>query len=92
MQDKSEPLPKITLVGTKCHMYRVVSRERAEKLAENLEVPYIEASAELGLNVEEAFENVIEQILETLRRKSISVTLTNTETVPEEKWKCGCSC
>ncbi|XP_064612699.1 ras-related protein Rab-8B-like isoform X2 [Liolophura sinensis] len=42
LQDKSEPLPKIILVGTKCHMYRVVSRDRAEKLAENLEVPYME--------------------------------------------------
>lgn len=58
------------LVGQKsdrdAHGERVVSREEAEKLAGQLGMPYVEASAKTGENVRESFELLTRRIYQGL--------------------------
>lgn len=55
------------LVGQKSDQQaRVVSREEAEKLAGQLGVPYVEASAKTGQNVKQSFELLARQIYQGL--------------------------
>ncbi|XP_023118212.1 ras-related protein Rab-42b [Amphiprion ocellaris] len=58
------------LVGQKsdrdAHKERVVSREEAEKLAGQLGMPYVEASAKSGQNVRESFELLTRRIYQGL--------------------------
>ncbi|KAF7226872.1 ras-related protein Rab-42b [Nothobranchius furzeri] len=58
------------LVGQKidqhAHGKRAVSREEAEKLAGQLGMPYVEASAKTGQNVREAFELLTRRIYQGL--------------------------
>ena len=61
-------IPRV-LVGNKIDLeeWRLVPRDLAEKFAkEKGFVKYIETSARLGLNVNEAFEALLEQILEEM--------------------------
>ena len=50
----------IVLVGNKFDSEnRVVSKEEAEKLAKEYNLPYFESSAKLGINIKEAFSKVV---------------------------------
>ncbi|XP_028326771.1 ras-related protein Rab-42b [Gouania willdenowi] len=59
-----------TLVGQKCdreaHKERAVSRAEAEKLAAQLGMPYVEASAKTGHNARECFELLTRRIYQGL--------------------------
>ena len=54
------------LVGNKCDMEseRVVSRERAELLASEQEIPLLETSAKTNVNIDKTFEMLARLILE----------------------------
>uniref|UniRef100_A0A3P9LEY1 Si:dkey-34d22.5 n=1 Tax=Oryzias latipes TaxID=8090 RepID=A0A3P9LEY1_ORYLA len=54
------------LVGQKSDRERVVSREEAEKLAGQLGLPYVEASAKTGHNVRECFELLTRRVYQGL--------------------------
>ncbi|XP_068179219.1 ras-related protein Rab-42b isoform X2 [Antennarius striatus] len=58
------------LVGQKCDLdaegERVVSQEDAEKLAEQLGVPYVEVSAKTGENVKDIFEQLTQTVYQGL--------------------------
>ncbi|XP_037310068.2 ras-related protein Rab-42b [Pungitius pungitius] len=56
---------------------RAVSREEAEKLAGQLGVPYVEASAKTGHNVKDAFELLARRIYQGLRSGEVE---------PQEGW------
>ncbi|XP_063397310.1 uncharacterized protein LOC134681591 [Mytilus trossulus] len=60
----------IILVGTKCHdnEKREVTREKAEALAEHLDIMYIEISSEKEINISEVFEKLTAKIIETFRK------------------------
>ncbi|CAL8359223.1 unnamed protein product [Arctogadus glacialis] len=61
-----------TLLGHKSdcdaddHSERVISREEAEKLASRMGMPYVEASAKTGNNVQEAFDVLSRRIYDGL--------------------------
>lgn len=72
------------LVGMKCdYDDRVVSREEAELLAEELNMPYLEASAKTGHNVKEVFQMLVRQIYTAKQTEKAMV---------EQKDKSGASC
>ena len=54
------------LVGNKCDMEseRVISRERAELLASEQEIPFLETSAKTNLNIDKIFETITRLIIE----------------------------
>ncbi|KAL6109779.1 uncharacterized protein ACO6RY_12836 [Pungitius sinensis] len=56
---------------------RAVSREEAEKLAGQLGVPYVEASAKTGHNVKDAFELLARRVYQGLRSGEVE---------PQEGW------
>ncbi|XP_020796182.1 ras-related protein Rab-39A-like [Boleophthalmus pectinirostris] len=63
----------LILVGQKCdeEELRGVSREEAERLAEELDMPYVETSAKTGQNVSEVFENLIQRIYQKLHSHDV---------------------
>ncbi|XP_064613005.1 ras-related protein Rab-8A-like [Liolophura sinensis] len=87
-------MPKIILVGTKCHLPREVSPGRAEKLAEHLNVPYMEVSPELDVNVTSVFESLVELVTKDLdeqRRNLLMLHKSLMSQSPEKKvLSCGC--
>lgn len=66
------------LVGTKCDLIirKAVDSISGQKLADKLEIPFIETSAKSNTNVKTAFEQLVLQILS--QKKSV-VTETNSE-------------
>ena len=64
----------IVLVGNKTDLIeeRKVAPEEAEALAREHEIPYVEASAKTGANVELAFEKVARKVLEGIKYGKIN--------------------
>jgi GTPase SAR1 family protein len=58
---------KLMIVGTKADLVeeRVVSRERAEKYAQNLNIPYCETSSKGHVNVMEAFMTIVSKLVDS---------------------------
>ncbi|CAF4864387.1 unnamed protein product [Rotaria sp. Silwood1] len=78
----------VLLVGNKCDLTydRLVGHETAKKLADSLNIPYIETSAKNSTNVEQAFQTLtsgIISILAPIKAKS-SATNDQAETKPIE--------
>ncbi|CAF3850162.1 unnamed protein product [Rotaria sp. Silwood1] len=78
----------VLLVGNKCDLTydRLVGHETAKKLADSLNIPYIETSAKNSTNVEQAFQTLtsgIISILAPIEAKS-SATNDQAETKPIE--------
>lgn len=93
----SQPEISTVLVGTKCHVpddQREVSTERAQKYAESLGLPYMEVSAEHGINVTEVFEKLADMIIESLSKNPTVTNVKQPRVVlqPEKKKKKTCSC
>ena len=93
----SQPEISTILVGTKCHVpdeQREVSTERAQKYAESLGLPYMEVSAEHGINVTEVFEKLADLIIESLSKNPTVTNVKPPRVVlqPEKKKKKMCSC
>ena len=65
IREEANPNVKIYLVGNKIDLpkeKRVVNIEDGEKIAEEFEIKFKEASAKSGTNVNEIFEELVEQI------------------------------
>lgn len=94
----SQPEISTILVGTKCHVpedQREVTYERAQKYAESLGLPYMEVSAEEGVNVTEVFEKLADLIIESLLKNPTVTNVRQPSKVvlqPEKKKKKMCSC
>ncbi|KAL9880186.1 ras-related protein Rab-27A [Glossina fuscipes] len=60
--------PDIVLCGNKCDLEatRVISIEQGQALANRYQLPYIEASACTGLNVKQAIELLLSQVMERM--------------------------
>lgn len=74
----SQPKISTIIVGTKCHVApekREVTFERATKFAESLGLPYMEVSAEEGINVTEVFEKLADLIIENLEKSQAPITI-----------------
>ncbi|KAJ8312871.1 hypothetical protein KUTeg_010244 [Tegillarca granosa] len=84
------------LVGTKClSPKREVPKEKAEKFAEYLGIPYMEVSTEDGFNVTKVFEKLADMIIDSFQRHPslIIETLKSTNlTQSDHKKKTWCSC
>ena len=61
LQVKDEDAFPFVLVGNKCDLVkdREVSREDGEKLANEFDVPFVEASAKARINIDEAYAQCI---------------------------------
>ena len=92
----SQPEISTIIVGTKCHVpeeQREVTFESALKFAESLGLPYMEVSAEEGLNVTEVFEKLADLIIENLSKNPTITNMPSRVTLqPEKKKKKFCSC
>ena len=73
---------------------REVTTERAQKYAESLGLPYMEVSAEKGINVTEVFEKLADLIIESLSKNPTVTNVKQARVVlqPEKKKKKLCSC
>lgn len=87
-------MPKIILVGTKCHLPREVSTGRAEKLAEHLNVPYMEVSPELDINVTPVFESLVDLVTRDLDEQRRNLLMLHKSLISQSQEKkvmsCGC--
>ena len=61
----------MVLVGNKSDMKRVITREQAEGLAESLGVKYFETSAKEDVNIDEAFEVLVDLISKNIFEKDV---------------------
>jgi small GTP-binding protein len=66
----------VILVGNKCDLERAVSREEAEAIAREFQIPYFETSAKHATNVDAAFQSLAEAAL--TRRMQMSGKFANT--------------
>lgn len=68
MQHASEDVVKM-LLGNKCDMAdrRVVSKERGERIAIDHQIRFLETSAKANINVDRAFYELAEAILDRVR-------------------------
>lgn len=68
-QHASEDVEKM-LLGNKCDMAdrRVVSRERGEKIANDHGIRFLETSAKANIQIDKAFYDLAEAILDKVRR------------------------
>ena len=83
------------LVGNKCDVEaRQVTREEAEKFAEELKMRYMETSAKTGENVEETFMLTAREIKAkgVPKPKPSAAQTVNTAAAPEQKPGKGCAC
>jgi len=65
---KNNPFCFIILVGTKLDLPRQVTEKEAQKMADNLELPYFETSSKQMIAVEEPFYCVVDAIIPIIRR------------------------
>ena len=86
------------LVGTKCHstQEREVETEKAQALADHFDISYMEVSSEEDINIDELFETMTSNIIETFKRNP-EVHFQNDRTFllgkqdrRSEKEKCSC--
>ena len=54
------------LVANKCDLTKIVENEEGEKFARAQGVKFIEVSAKTGLNINEAFEYLIEEVMKQM--------------------------
>jgi GTPase SAR1 family protein len=76
--------PDVILVGNKsdCEDTRVISRARAQELADKHSLSYIETSACTGENVKESIEMLLEKVV-------LRVEKNNEAMLPIRKWEGG---
>ena len=92
IQENSNPNVEKIILGNKCDMWekRKVSKERAEAIAREDGIKFMETSAKTNVNIEEAFLQISECILD----KNIDTKKHSTQTVPltgtpgESSWSC----
>lgn len=85
------------LVGTRCHAKkREVPKEKAEAFAEHIGIPYMEVSAEEGINIKEVFDLLVDKILQVYKRHpsmcvepTLSTNLAEKDIIKKNIW---CSC
>ena len=70
---------QVVLVGNKCDCEerRVVTYEQGQELADRLGSPFLEASAKDNVNVDDAFERLIDIICDNMRATGESETTNN---------------
>ena len=80
----------IILVGNKSDLIekRVISYEEAEKLAKEFNINYFECSAKTGENINVAFNDLIEQMVEKTDKTKESTTQLNSENLGNKKKTC----
>lgn len=89
--------PDMVLVGNKKDLesQRVVSTEEAQKLAEELNIPYIETSAATGENVEFAVEKLLDLVMlrieQSVDKSQLPIKRSNKRGAGTGK-QSGCAC
>ncbi|CAF1656573.1 unnamed protein product, partial [Didymodactylos carnosus] len=60
----------LILLGNKCDLddKRIISKKRASKFAEELQVDYIETSAKENLNIKESIDLLLDKIMKRLEK------------------------
>lgn len=94
---------QVILVGNKCDMKdeRVVSKERGQELADQLNLEFFETSAKEDINVKEVFERLVDIICEKMAETLDSdptriggskpgVTKLKEKSSKDESSGCGC--
>ncbi len=91
MAEVNEPNAIKILVGNKCDKPdRVVTEEEGKELANKYNMKFFETSAKTNMDVKEAFECLIKEILDTLLgKKKISDKVVNKNNTKEEKKGCN---
>ncbi len=92
--EKSDHIPtKIILIGNKCdlHHHRMVSQEKVGGFAEKIGATMFEVSAKTHMNLEDAFQEMAKQVLETRKSKTVQEEKTiklhsETPTTKRSRW------
>ena len=87
--EKSDQKANCILVGNKCDLTeREVGEEKGSKLAKKLGYKFFETSAKLNLNVEEAFDGLIDDVLLNYKEPIRDSMKLSSEQAKKEKKKC----
>ena len=62
VRDQCPPGLPLILVGNKCDLEREIDRSECEALAREINMPYFETSAKEDINVNQAFQTIIDQV------------------------------
>lgn len=85
------------LIGNKCDLEskRAVSYETAKQFADSIGIPFIQTSAKNSVNIEGAFKQMAQNILERVKTGpssssscSVDLKLPATKPIPDKKGKC----
>ena len=90
IKEEASESVSIILVGNKCDLKeeRLIPYEEAEKLAKEFNINYFECSAKTGENINVAFNDLIEQMVEKTDRTKDSTTQLNSENLGNKKKTC----
>ncbi|KAH7828237.1 Rab1b [Monocercomonoides exilis] len=86
------------LVGNKTDLAsrRVIPYNLGKQLADSIQIPFLETSAKISYNVEEAFQTMVREVLKTYltptEDQDVVKPALPKEDVEEEKQSGGCSC
>ena len=84
-ETKGDKMP-IVLIGNKMDLTdRVINKEMGEEKASCFNIPFFETSCKTGENVEKAFYNLIEQILNNMGGRLNTINLKKTMTKKKKK-------
>lgn len=89
LQSCESPI-NIILVGNKCDLDHVVSKEEAKDLASSFNIKYIETSAKNNLNVDEAFSCLAEDVIKNQTPKVTQEDIIIQPIEIDEKKKNNC--
>ncbi|ODQ63564.1 ras-domain-containing protein [Nadsonia fulvescens var. elongata DSM 6958] len=73
IEDYANEDVEVTLVANKVDMSdkRVISTEKGQAMARDLNVPYIETSSKASINVEEAFTSIVKRFVDKQKDKNV---------------------
>ena len=90
IKENSENKMIIVLIGTKCDLTveRVISKEKVEELAQKYGIHFFETSSKDNINIQEAFYDIAEQIIEKNKGKNVFNNYLNLNKKQKKKSEC----
>ena len=88
VKENAETGVQIILIANKCDLdMREVSKQEITAKAESLGIEFFETSAKSNINIDEAFQKIIDKVFKSVYSKTTGITVGNTND-PSTSGKC----